>query len=128
MSEPSKPCPACNKTENLREVSDGHKTSCCICTVTMPRNLWNRRPIEDTLNARIKTLETQAWNQEADSNKSGMAFVTTINDLTAENERLRLRITRALGAIRCINGLTYQGDILKETAVNAVEQELLEKP
>ena len=50
-----------------------------------------------------------------------------IEPIIAENEQLRLRATRALGAIRCINGLAYEGEILKETAVNAIERELLEK-
>ena len=54
-----KPCPSCNKTENLREISDGDKIQCCICTTTMPRGLWSHRPIEDALQAENERLKAK---------------------------------------------------------------------
>ena len=61
-----KPCPGCNKTENLREVSNGDKICCCICTITMPKGLWNHRLIENALHGKIDEMDDVIANQGHD--------------------------------------------------------------
>ncbi len=60
---------------------------------------WNKRLIEDALNARIEELETQAWNQEAESTKSEMAYIKNIERLTKREDIM----VAALAEIKATN-------------------------
>ena len=55
-----KPCPFCGK-EPQEITLNGEPKVVCRCLVREP-NIWNNRPIEDALNARIAELEEkQRW-------------------------------------------------------------------
>ncbi len=108
-----KPCLCGNKEIDSRAPKgnpfSGHDIRCGKCFLLTPTfdtleelvAYWNSRPIEDALKSRIKELETQAWNQEADSTKSEMAYVKTIDRLnkvlkslikTSERSRIAERV------------------------------------
>ena len=83
MSEELKPCPFCGSTETRTNYALLPEVICLGCDATIDTGyemddaikLWNTRPIEDALQARIAELE---WNN---------------SELTDENAELTLRVT-----------------------------------
>ena len=82
MSE-IKPCPFCGSTDIKLHDEISHAVWCQECFAEMPSidiesavELWNTRPIEDELRARIAELEadndqlTARWRQERQDDKS----------------------------------------------------------
>lgn len=82
MSDELKPCHRCGKPAEHADRYDGEQTvtdygACCCANVECPEfgcqydvEIWNARPIEDALRARIKELE-EAMPNEFDLRRIG---------------------------------------------------------
>lgn len=90
-----KPCPFCGSSATYRvnqgrEYATCSNQNCWMC-IDVPTKFWNRRPIEDSLRARIAELEAmqkKAVEQSEYIQSHGLTEFE-VAGLRAENERLK---------------------------------------
>lgn len=60
MTDELMPCPFCGQIDHVSDsYFDDRHVGCFRCVVFVDRDDWQKRPIEDALNARIAALESE---------------------------------------------------------------------